>query len=112
MDIEKDLTQTINTTATSLSEITTVTFPQISYDTAVSLLHYCRLINKILTTTTQPSQILSKWLICVSINLMRNEISMQGISPEKQTNLKDVIKEYNDKYITSFGVQAATALNY
>jgi hypothetical protein len=37
---------------------------------------------------------------------------MQGISPEKQTNLKDVIKEYNDKYIISYGVQAATALNY
>lgn len=48
-------------------------FEEITYDTAVSLLHYCRLLHK--TSQKVKSQILSQFLLNVSFELLKAKVS-------------------------------------
>lgn len=59
---------------------------EISYDTAVSLLHYCRLVNK--TCQRVKSQILSQWLLNVSLELLKAKISRNHTDKEQYEKLR------------------------
>jgi serine/threonine protein kinase len=102
MELEKDLTSTIFSSEASRSEPPLPSLPLLSYDSAVSLIHYCRLFNKIRKMCV-PSAIFSRCLFWLSSQLTRAAISMENVSVEKQTNLRAIIKEYHDKYEGEFG---------
>lgn len=77
MDIEQDLNLTKYSTSTTLS-FTQYNFPSITYETAVSLIHYCRFLNKIITIT--PSPVFSKLLIWISVNMKKGKYLSKKIS--------------------------------
>jgi hypothetical protein len=80
MDVEQDLTLTKFSTSTTISE-QHFNFPPISYESAVSLIHYCRFLNKIITIA--PSTVFSKLLIWISINMKKGKYVSKNISGEK-----------------------------
>ncbi len=111
MELEKDLTSTIFSSEASRSEPPLPSFPRLSYDSAVSLIHYCRLFNKIRKMCV-PSAVFARSLFWLSSQLTRATISMENVSAEKQTNLRAIIKEYHEKYEGEFGSRVEAGVRF
>lgn len=96
MDIEKDFTITAASTMSFVGKNHSP-LPEITYDTAVTLINYCRLIDKISKLIS--SVVFSQHVLWWSVGLLGAKVSMKNVTPEKQANLRGIIKDYYEKYL-------------
>lgn len=99
-EADKELTMTRQSSTSTQSCNHTSILPELSYDSAVALINYCRLVDKIIKLTQ--SLIFSKHILWWSLGLVEANINMQNVLPEKQANLRWIIKDYYEKYLAEY----------
>lgn len=73
---------------------------QMTYKQAVSLIHYCRLLNKVLLFPRYYNRYLKRWLIFL-IEDLKDNVDVRSMKESHITSLKSALNGYHAQYTES-----------